>query len=506
MRKIILIFALMMVNFSLAWADEPVQTNIEAENQNVSKTVISDHIDVLDLKNMDILDVLKLISQKSGLNIVAAQNVQGRVTIYLKDINVFDALRIIVEAYQWAYVQEGDIVKVSTASDYEKKYGHKFGYEVKTSIRQLFYTESANLVAILNQIKSETGKVISEDKSRTLILIDEPERIDKMQALIDQFDVPMKTEVFDVSYTDIKNIVEKIEAVLTPSFGTIKADERSKKIIVSDTQQQLNKVRQIIETFNEKDKQVLIEAKILQITLTDEHKLGVDWEAIVNNYHSLDLKSDFDVLGSSDKSGKLSVGTLSSDDYTAVLEALDTIGKTNILSNPRITTLNEKEAKILVGSTQPYVTSTTTTPASGPTVTAESVNFIEVGVKLFVTPSIHDDGFITMKIRPEVSSVTSNITTSNNNIIPVVETSEAETTVVVKDGVTIVIGGLIKEESIKSTKKVPLLGDIPFLGVPFRNESNTITKTEIVIFLTPKIISGDSKDNIAFDKFSPSIK
>ena len=170
---------------------------------------------------------------------------------------------------------------------------------------------------------------------------------------------------------------------------------------------------------------------------------------------------------------------------------MDTVGKTNILSNPRITVINNEEAKILVGSSEPYVTSETTTTASGPTTTAESVNFIEVGVKLFVTPTIHGDGYVTMKIKPEVSSRTGSITTSTNNEIPVVETSEAETTVMVKDGVTIVIGGLIKEQDIRTVKKVPLLGDLPFLGFAFRNENKSIEKTEIVIFLTPRIISGD---------------
>jgi general secretion pathway protein D len=176
------------------------------------------------------------------------------------------------------------------------------------------------------------------------------------------------------------------------------------------------------------------------------------------------------------------------------VEALETVGETNILSSPRIMAVNNQEARILVGSTEPYVTSTTTTPSSGPTTTAESVNFIDVGVKLYVTPTIHEDDFITMKIRPEVSSVTSNLTTSNNNTIPIVETSEAETVVNVKDGVSVIIGGLIKEEAINTTKKVPLLGNIPILGMAFRSTNNSKSKTEIVIFLTPRIVSGDVED------------
>jgi len=119
-----------------------------------------------------------------------------------------------------------------------------------------------------------------------------------------------------------------------------------------------------------------------------------------------------------------------------------------------------------------------------------------------VTPTIHRDDFITMKIRPEVSSVTRTLTTSNNNSIPVVETSEAETMVMIKDGVTVIIGGLIKEEQIDSENKVPLLGDIPFLGHAFRNEDHLTRKTEIVIFLTPRLMSGDVSTALSPEDFS----
>ncbi len=448
-------------------------------------------IDVLDLKSMDILDVLKLISQKSGLNIIAGQDVRGRITVFLKDIEVLDALKIIVESYGWAYVKDGSIFKVMTAAEYETKYERKFGQNTETRIEQLLFAKASDVATILNEVKSRVGKIIAEDKSGTVILIDEPRKLDAMEEVIKKIDVPIQTEVFDLGYAKAEDISNKISEVLTPAIGSMKFDERSNKVVISDTAQALAKIRKIINAFDEKDKQVLIEAKIIQIALNNEHKMGVDWEGMIRDFHSLDLTSNFDVLSSTDKSGKLSIGTLASDDYTALIEALDTVGTTNILSSPRITAVNNKEAKILVGSTEPYVTTTTTTPSSGPTTTAESVNFIDVGVKLYVTPTIHDDSFVTMKIKPEVSSVTSNLTTSNNNTIPVVETSEAETTVMVKNGVSIVIGGLIKEEKIKSSRKVPVLGDIPVMGFAFRSQDDEVSKTEIVIFLTPTIITGD---------------
>lgn len=448
-------------------------------------------IDVLDLKNMDILDVLRLIAQKSGMNIVAGKNVTGRVNVYLKDIDSLKALEIIADANGWALAHEGDVIKVMTAAEFESKYGYKFGMDVETRVKKLEFTQAADMLAVLNQVKNTGGKVISDEKTGTLVLMDTPEKLDEMEKIIREMDVSVRSEVFTLSYAKAEDLSAKISEALTPGVGTMRFDARTNTVIVSDSLIRLNKIQQIIDAFDVKDREVLIKAKIIQVTLSDTHKLGIDWAAIVKDSKALTFTSDFDILTETDKKGKVSVGTLSEDQYTATLEALDTIGNTNILSAPSVTVVNNQEAKILVGSNEPYVTTTTTTPSSGPTTTAESVQFVEVGVKLFVTPTIHRDDFITMKIKPEVSSVTSNLTTSNNNTIPIVETSEAETTVMVKDGVTIVIGGLIKEENIIAKKRVPYLANIPVLGAAFRNNSDEVSNTEIAIFLTPNIITGD---------------
>ncbi len=387
-------------------------------------------LDVLDLKKMDILDVLRLISQKSGLNIVASNDVKGPVTVFLKNVAAEDALKIIVETYGWAYVQNAHVMRIMTDKEYKEKYGCRFGQSIMT-------------------------------------------------------------EIFTLSYAKAEAISSKILEMITPSLGAVKFDGRSNRILVSDTAEKIDEIRSLIEAFDQKDREVLIEAKIVQVVLSDDYKLGIDWEAVVADIHSLNLKSNFRISRDALKKGEMSVGTMPADEYAVLVEALQTVGQTEILSSPRVAAINNKEAKILVGSTQPYVTTTITTPSSGPTTTAESVSFIEVGVKLFVTPTIHEDDFITMAIRPEVSSVVGNLTTSNNNTIPVVETSEAETTVLVQNEATIVIGGLIKEERIKSVDKIPLLGGLPVLGAAFRRKSDVTRKTEIVIFLTPKIVSGE---------------
>lgn len=448
-------------------------------------------VDILELKDMDISDVLKLISQKTGLNIVAGQNVRAKITIYLKNVDVRDALRIILESNDLAYFEEDGIIRVMTAKDYEMMYGHRFGEKTQVKIIQLKYANAADAAALLTQMKSINGKVIADEKSNTLVLMEIAENLKSMEAFLKEIDVPVMTKIFELNYAKAEDLSAKINESLTKNVGAIKFDKRSNKIIVTDTPQKIDQIESVIKAFDSKHQEVLIEAKIAQIALSDQYKMGVNWEAIVSNYHRLDLKNAFSLLNSTTNKGQLSIGTIASDDYTVLLEALDTVGTTNILSSPHITAINNEEAKILVGSTEPYVTTTTTTPATGPATTAEAINFIEVGVKLHVTPTIHKDDYITMKIKPEVSSVVRYLTTGNNNQIPVVETSEAETTVMVKNGVTIVIGGLIKDEKIESISKVPLLGDLPLVGFAFRGKDKLKRKTELVIFLTPKIITGD---------------
>jgi type II secretory pathway component GspD/PulD (secretin) len=119
------------------------------------------------------------------------------------------------------------------------------------------------------------------------------------------------------------------------------------------------------------------------------------------------------------------------------------------------------------------------------------VTFIDVGIQLNVTPTINDDGFVTMKIKPVISSVSRSLTTPSKNTIPIVDTSEAESTVMVKDGTSIIIAGLRRDDRTDSDKRVPFLGDIPFVGRLFRNVVNTKKRTELLVLLTPHIIQGD---------------
>jgi type II secretory pathway component GspD/PulD (secretin) len=188
--------------------------------------------------------------------------------------------------------------------------------------------------------------------------------------------------------------------------------------------------------------------------------------------------------------GKLVFGTVARDGYE-VLRYLETLGQAKIISNPRLLVTENQEAKIHVGTREAYITTTTTTGQTTST-TAEDVNFIDVGIQFSVTPTINQDGFVTLKVKPEVSSVVRTLTTPSENQIPIVDTSTAETTVMVADGTTVIIGGLRKDEKGYTNEQIPYLGHLPILGpLLFKQTNRDDQLTELVVFITPHISGGD---------------
>jgi len=446
----------------------------------------------LDIKGMDIVDVLKLLANQGRLNIVTGKNVTGRVSMFLKDVGVWDAFEIIIATNGLAYEKKGDIINVMSARDYEATHGKKYDDRKMLVTKKLQYAAANDVKQTLEQIKSNLGKVVVDESSNTIILLDVPEQIQEMEKIISETDIPfeLKTKVFDLKYAKPEKLKEQLQEVLTKDVGVLKTDERTNKIIVIDYPSKISQIEQMVEAFDEKTKQVLIEAKIIQVTLTDTYKMGIDWKVIASKQLNL---TAFNINRSLSTSGAQIIDGVSTptstEDFKIIMDMLKTFGDVRTLSTPRIMVTDGQEAKILVGSKKAYVTDTITQTNSG-TNTAEQVQFVDVGVKLYVTPNINKDGFITMKIRPEVSSATSNYTTAQGNTVPIVDTSEAETSVLAKDGVTVVMGGLMKNEKTKNTYKLPLIGEIPFLGALFRRTEDETIKTELVIFLTPHIISG----------------
>jgi type II secretory pathway component GspD/PulD (secretin) len=470
------------VTVSVVWAQPVVPPPSELIGQTIS----------LDLKGVDILDVLKLLSQKSGLNFVAGRNVTGRVTIFAKEVDVWEAFERIVDANDLAYERRGDLVTVMTARDYELLYGEKFQERKASAVIVLKFAKANLLATVLNQVKSNLGRVVVDEVSNTIILHDVPAKLEEMRTLVAQLDRPTETRIYTLNYAEAEKLKEKLQEFLTPGIGAFSFDARTNKVVVTDLAETMARIDRIIRAFDEQDGEVLIDAKLVKVELTDEQSLGIDWQRVLGG---IDTKSraNFRILGDIvDPSGTAATGVAlkflsATKNSQIILEALKKLGKVETVSNPRITVSDNQEAKILVGTKEAIVTVTTTVPATGSTVTAPEIQFVDVGTKLFVTPSIKGDGHIQLKVRPEVS--TAKIETFQSNRIPIVTTTEAETNVLVKSGTTLIIGGLIETKVERTQSQIPLLGDIPILGAAFRSRVDTNKKTELVVFLTPQIIS-----------------
>jgi type II secretory pathway component GspD/PulD (secretin) len=445
----------------------------------------------VDLRQIDILAVMKFLAEEGDLNIATGKNVGGRVRLFLKNVSIRDVLDIIALTYELAYVVQNDIIHVMTEADYQRLFGSSFADQRQVVRLKLQYGDPASVAALLGNMKSAIGRVIADAQTGMLVLMDVPEKLEQMVAAAKGMDkaTQMQTEVFELRYAKAEDIAPEVEKVITPQIGAVRLDKRTNTLVVTDLPPNLSEVRQVIGAFDRKTREVSIEAMILEVRLNDQYDVGVNWQRIFAALRDFKLQSQFPVVPPLASFGQIAVGTLVEDNFEVVIDALQAIGTTNVLSKPQISVVENEEASILVGTREAYVSAVVTQTQSAST-TAEEIVFIDVGVQLKVTPSINQEGFVTMKIRPEVSAVTDTLVTAAGNSIPIVSTSTAETTVMVQDGRTIVIGGLMQDDIKEDTRKVPILGDIPVLKYMFQSWHEKVDKSELVIFLTPTIISG----------------
>ena len=448
----------------------------------------------LDLKGVEIAELFKMLSAKSGYTIIATPEVRGRVTVFLNNLGFNDVLEVVLNLQDLACERNGNLVKVMTSAEYEKSFGAKYGERKKVKTIKLAYAKPSNIANVISSLKSEVGKIIVDDPSGILFLIDSPPALAAMESAIKELDAPLETAVFDLNYANVNDIKSYLNDLITPGVGQLIIDTRSDKAVVSDLPERLARIKKLMQEFDEASRQVLITGEIVEVTLNDKFQRGIEWEQLLSQrkWDGLDLVGKFPFSSGLSGYGKLSIGTLGRDDYNVIIKLLQEYGDTKIISRPRIVAVNKQEAKIMVGSREAYVTQTQS-QATSTTVTSEAISFIDVGVKLGVVPTIGKDGFITMKIKPEVSSVRETLKTSSGSQIPIVETSETETVVKVKDGSMIMLGGLLKEEKRDDSSGLPAVSRIPWIGGLFGTRARQNKKTELVIFLSPRLISGENQ-------------
>ncbi|MFA6357508.1 MAG: secretin N-terminal domain-containing protein [Candidatus Omnitrophota bacterium] len=519
-KRILLILVLILVNLSLGLvyvqaASEEKQLaeekQLEVKSADVKSFPNEDPNDPfsglsrkisLDLRSMDIMDTVKFLSKQGDLNIVATKNVSGKVTVFLKDVTISDVLDIILLTNSLACEKKAGIITIMTENEYEALYGQKYTSKLKTKTITIKYADPGKVGAILGNLKSSVGKVIIDATTGMIILIDTPDKIKEMEEAATRVDLstvnrvlPTVRETFELDYAKIGEVKGEITKALTKDIGTIEVDERTNKLVVTDLPHNMQRIRQLVADFDSKTREVLIEARIIEITLNDDFAMGVDWKKVYGlSMDSLALAGTFPFSGpiATASTMKLNVGTLTDNKYEFALTLIKAFGKLKVVSSPHIVVCNNEEAKFMVGTREAYVTTTITT-GDVTTTTSESVQFIDVGVTLYVTPTINKDGFVKMHIKPEVSSISEWLTTTEGNQIPIVDTSNVETDVLIKDGNTIILAGLIKKTTDKNVSKMPILGSIPLVGKLFSNISDSNAKKELAIFLTPHIITGETE-------------
>lgn len=270
-------------------------------------------------------------------------------------------------------------------------------------------------------------------------------------------------------------------------------------LIIHASNRDYGYVEEIIKELDRPSKQVLIDTLIVEVKLDETIKYGVQWSVLTGNVNlqqntgivsSTIANPKIDIttpIGASAASGLMAFAT-DSKEFFGVIQALATDGKVNVLSNPHIMVKNYEKASISIGSDEPIATQNTQTSLTGTSSLIQNIEYRKTGILLTVTPQITEGGMVVMELRQEVSDRSTDRTVGSGTF-PSFTKREAETTIIAKDGETVVIGGLIQERKDKTTSGVPILKSIPILGHLFKYTTDTIGKTELIILLTPRIVS-----------------
>ena len=358
---------------------------------------------------------------------------------------------------------------------------------IDTTVFQLNYANAKDIEKIITGLVSSAGTVSVDERLNSLIVRDTAENVAQIKQILETLDVEapqaipvIDTAVFRLNYANAKNIENAIKALVS-SDGKVGVDERLNSIIVRDTVENVAQIKQVIEKLDVKAPQVMIEVLIVNVKLTDELKLGIDWTKLGTS--SVFFSQGLSVTGSTNPFGKVTFSTTPGNwSIDGLMDFVKTNKDVRILASPKVLVLNNQTAMIKTVEEIPYQQLSETAAGGSIGTTA----FKEAGVTLKVTPQITDDGHIIMNIKPEQSALIDTITVENSEI-PVIETRKTDTTLRVKDGQTIIIGGLRRKDPTVEERKVPILGDIPLLGGLFRKVITKQTESELGVFITPHI-------------------
>jgi type IV pilus assembly protein PilQ len=425
-------------------------------------------------QNIEIRSLLQILAKSSGLNFVINDAVKGSVTLNLKNVTWRQALIIILKSHGLSYREDGNVIYISTVEELANNENHQLQAEEQLS----------NLV-------------------------------------------PLSSAIFQLKYTSATDMATLLKGqqggTLLTSRGQVAVDTRTNSIIVRDTPKNINEVRRALERLDVPAKQVLIEARIVTIDTTYEKQLGVRFGVSDTRHLSGTLNAANQLVGGTSPSQIISgagglpdatprlnfnnaatqfasganpgtiglaLGRLGHFLLDLELSALEENGHVNIISKPRVIASNQQKATIQTGTEIPYQEAT----SSG----ATSISFKKAVLSLEITPQITPDNKIVLAIKATQDSpgaqiaLTAQTTTTPATLgPPAITTQEVESNVILNDNETIVLGGIYKVTKSSTLDRVPFLGSLPIVGALFRSKTTNDEKSELLIFITPKIIKSN---------------
>ncbi len=403
----------------------------------------------VDFKDTPIDDVLMIMSKQADVDIIKSPKVQGTVTATLTDVPLEEALSNILEAQGYTYVTTDNMIRVMAKEDILE-----VREKLVSRVYRITYADVQQVEQALRQFVSEEGSISASVSTSNVIVTDRESKMLAIDSFIQEIDretpqIMVEAKIYDISSTDNLDIGVDWNAGTTTSYGEVPTGAT-----LGDD----------ISTLN----------NVLQSTVTNPFTTGA-FAGATNETSSTDALIRFGIL----------------NDHVNIdvaLRAAQEDIRAKLLANPRIMVLDNEEAEIKIVDEIPYQ-ELTQSSAGGNVGTTE---FRDVGVELRVIPHLTRDGMIRLRLNPKFSkqtgSVLNVVSGSQTTPQPIIATRETTTTTLIKDGQTVVIGGLKKQDVSTQINKVPLLGDIPLLGLLFRSEGESTVNSELVVFITPRLI------------------
>jgi len=383
----------------------------------------------LDVQGADVRTVLRSIAEFGGTNIVADREVEGPMSLKLVQVPWRRALDIVCQSAGLVAIEEEGFIRVATQHTWRDE-----GLDQQSTER-------------------------------------------KKEELL-----PLVTRIYNVRYASAKELKDAVAFALSKR-GSAQVDERTNSLLINDIESRMGEVDKLVNSLDTETRQVEIVAHLVDIDRTLAQSIGIDWS--LANLHS----SSQQISGSAavteplapvHTSGNLKIGMVRNfGDLEATLEALERKDQAHLISDPKITTVNNRKARILVGKEVPLIT----LDQSGNPVT----ELKKVGITLEVTPYINSENRITMDLHPEVSDLSAQATVQGGLIFT---STEADTRVMVNNGDTAVIGGLVRSTEDYTTQGIPFLRSLPIVGPLFGRKDVATENRELLIFVTPRVITG----------------